>query len=261
MPPTYRSTLPIALAALCLGAVAARAAEPAKPKPAKTSASASKAVAGQKTIAGMWALEKTEYDRHEAIPLAPKALAQQETARKAREEGGVVLSANGKKCLPIGMPTFMTNEFALEILTAPDRVTLLSENSTLPRSVYLDEAKHPSDIEASWNGHSIGRWEGKVLVVDTVNFNDRVGPIGNAGVHSPTTHLTERIYLKDPDTLVDEMTFEDPTYLTKPWVNSHSYRRLPPHSELWEYACEVDAAGWSERYSGDPEAKLSPKGQ
>ena len=255
MIPTPRSTLPVALAALWLAA-AAQAAEPAKPL-----AAAKSPAAARKTIAGMWALEKTEYDRHEAMPLTPKALAQQEAARKAREEGGNVLSANGRKCLPIGMPTFMTNEFALEILTAPDRVTLLSENSTLPRSVYLDEAKHPTDIEASWNGHSIGRWDGKVLVVDTVNFNDRVGPIGNAGLHSPTTHLVERIYLKGPDTLVDEMTFEDPTYLTRPWVNSHTYRRLPPHSELWEYACEVDAAGWSERFAGDPEAKLTPKGQ
>jgi hypothetical protein len=240
-----RTLLPIA-ATLALIAGAALAAEPAKHKTA----------ASPKTIAGMWALTQTEYDRHEAMPLTPMALALQEKQRKAREEGNVVLSANGKKCLPIGMPGFMTNEFALEVLTASDRVTLLSENSTLPRSVYLDETRHPTDLEASWNGHSIGRWEGKVLVVDTVNFNDRTGPVGNAGVHSPTTHLTERIYLKGPDTLVDEMTFEDPTYLAKPWTNVRSYRRLPAHSELWEYACEVDAPGWSERYAGDPEAKL-----
>jgi hypothetical protein len=240
--------LPIA-AVLGLAAVAAHAAEPATHKPATA----------PKTIAGMWALTKSEFDRHEAMPLTPSALAMQETRRKSREAGGEVLSASGKKCLPIGMPGFMTNEFALEVLTAADRVTLLSENSTLPRSVYLDEKKHPTDIEASWNGHSIGHWEGKVLVVDTVNFNDRVGPVGNAGVHSPTTHLTERLYLKDPDTLVDEMTFEDPNYLTKPWTNVRSYRRLPAHSELWEYACEVDAPGWSERFAGDPEAKL-PKG-
>jgi hypothetical protein len=240
-----RTILPIA-GALAIAAGTAHAAEPAKHK----------AAVAPKSIAGMWALTKTEYDRHEAMPLTPAALALQEKTRKAREAGGEVLSASGKKCLPIGMPTFMTNEFALEVLTAPDRVTLLSENSTLPRSVYLDEAKHPTDIEASWNGHSIGHWEGKVLVIDTVNFNNRVGPVGNAGVHSPTTHLTERVYLKGPDTLVDEMTFEDPTYLTKPWVNVHSYRRLPAHSELWEYACEVDAPGWSERYAGDPEAKL-----
>lgn len=243
----FRHALPIAALGLAaaLGAPAV-AAEPAKPKPAAA-----------KTIAGMWALTKSEYDRHEAMPLTPKALALQETTRKAREEGGVVLSASNKKCLPIGMPGFMTNEFALEVLTAPDRVTILSENSPLPRSVYLDETKHPTGLEASWNGHSIGRWQGKVLVVDTVGFNDRVGPVGNAGVHSPTTHLTERLYLKDPDTLVDEMTFEDPEYLAKPWTNVRSYRRLPPHSELWEYACEVDAPGWSERYAGDPDAKIS----
>lgn len=226
---------------------AGASAETAKPHAAHAAA--------PKTIAGMWFLTPTEYDRHEAIPLTPAALTLQEAARKKREEQGAVLSDNGRKCLPIGMPTFMTNEFALEIIPSADRVTLLSENSSLPRSVYLGETVHTPDVEPSWNGHSIGHFEGKVLVVDTVNFNSKTGPLSNSGVHSPTTHLVERIYLKDPDTLVDEMTFEDPSYLTKPWTNVHSYHRLPAKSELWEYACEVDAAGWSERFAGDPAAK------
>jgi len=234
-----RYALPIAAAILSLAASAHAADTPTK------------------SIAGMWALDQKQYDHPPAMPLTPKGMALQEEQRKKREEGNQVISANGKKCLPIGMPGFMTNEFALEILTAPDRVTLLSENSSLPRSVYLDEPKHPTDIEPGWNGHSIGHWDGKALVIDTVNFNEKTGPIGGSGVHSPTTHLVERLYLKDPDTLVDEMTFEDPTWLAKPWTNTRNYRRLPAHSELWEYACEVDAPGWSERFAGDPEAKLA----
>ena len=242
------ATTLLAGCAALLGAAAARAAPPAPPAHA----------AAPKAITGMWFLTPSEYERHEAMPLTPVGLRLQEANRQRREEQNVVLSDNGRNCLPIGMPTFMTNEFALEIVESPGRVTLLSENSSLPRSVYLDETAHTKGLEPSWNGHSIGHFEGKVLVVDTVNFNDRITAIGTSGVHSPTTHLIERIYLKDPDTLVDEMTFEDPTYLTKPWTNVHSYHRLPPHSELWEYACEVGAAGWSERYAGDPAAKASP---
>src|ERR1700761_4048169 len=98
----FKYLLPSAAIAFSLAGLSAYAAD--APKANAKSAAA-------KTIAGMWGLEKTEYDRHEAIPLTPRALAMQETARKAREEGGAVLSANGKKCLPIGMPTFMTNEF------------------------------------------------------------------------------------------------------------------------------------------------------
>ena len=214
-----------------------------------------------KSITGMWLLTPSEYARNETMPLTPEAAAFAEKRRKATEEGGQVLSAAGRKCLPIGMPGLMTNEFALEILETPGRVTILSENSPLPRSIYLTEKSHTAGLEPGWNGHSIGRWEGKILVVDTVNFNDRVGPITGSGVHSPTTHLTERFYLKSPDILVGEMTFEDPKYLTKAWTNVHTYKRLPPGSELWEYACEVDAAGWSERFHGDPDAKLAPPTQ
>ena len=141
-------------------------------------------------------------------------------------------------------------------------MTLLSENSSLPRSVYLTETAHTQGLEPSWNGHSIGHYEGtgakKTLVIDTVNLNDRVGPVGRNGVHSPTTHIVERLHLKDPDTLVGEMTFEDPTYLTKPWTTTHTYQRIKAPAELWEYACEPDAAGWSERFAGDPEAKKAP---
>jgi hypothetical protein len=210
------------------------------------------------SITGMWFLNPSEYDRNEAMPLTKLGAEINEKRRKATEEQGVVLSANSKKCLPIGMPTFMTNEFALEIIESPGRVTLLSENSTLPRSVYLTEKTHTQGLEPSWNGHSIGHYEGKTLVIDTVNFNDRLGPILRSGLHSPTTHLTERLYLKDSDTLVGEMSFEDPTYLTKAWKSVHTYHRIKAPAELWEYACEPDAAGWSERYAGDPDAKKAP---
>ena len=214
------------------------------------------------TITGMWFLNPKEYDRDEAMPFTKLGAEVNEKRRKATEEQGVVLSANNKKCLPIGMPTFMTNEFALEIIESPGRVTLLSENSSLPRSVYLTEKTHTTGLEPSWNGHSIGHYEGqglnKTLVIDTVNFNDRVGPILRSGIHSPTTHLTERLYLKDADTLVGEMSFEDTTYLTKAWKSVHTYHRIKAPAELWEYACEPDAAGWSERYAGDPDAKKAP---
>jgi hypothetical protein len=216
-----------------------------------------------KGITGMWLLNPSEYDRDEVMPFTPKGAEANEARRRSVEDQLQVVSATNKKCLPIGMPVFMTNEFALEIIESPGRVTMISENSSLPRSIYLNETAHTKGLEPSWNGHSIGHWEGqgvrKTLVVDTVNFNDRLMPVFRSGVHSPTTHLVERFHLKDPDTLEGVMTFEDPVYLAKPWVSTHTYKRLPAKAELWEYACEPDAAGWSERYAGDPDAKKPPQ--
>ena len=209
------------------------------------------ATAAPKTINGMWLLAPGQFDRHEVLPLTPAGLALSKN-RQARVEQGEVLAPGGSRCLPTGMPGMMANEFAVEFLTSPDRVTILSEASTLPRTVYLKEKTHTEGLEPSWNGHSIGHYEGKTLVIDTVNFNDRVGPIAGFGVHSPTTHIVERYHLKGPDTLVGEMTFEDPTWLTKPWTSVHIYNRIKGDAELWEYVCEVGAPGWSQRYAGDP---------
>ena len=222
-------------------------------------AGAGHAASPAKSITGMWLLNPSEYDRDEVMPFTAKGAAANEARRKSVEEQLQVVSATNKKCLPIGMPVFMTNEFALEIIDSPGRVTMLSENSSLPRSIYLNVKAHTKQLEPSWNGHSIGHWEGKTLVVDTVNFNDRLIPVFRSGVHSPTTHLTERFRLKDPDTLEGVMTFEDPVYLSKPWTSTHTYKRLPENAELWEYACEPDAAGWSERFAGDPDAKKPPQ--
>ena len=206
-------------------------------------------------ITGVWLLTPSEYDRRDDMPLTAQASVIDAAQRKAVEEQGQVLSDNAKRCLPIGMPTFMVNEFALEILETKDRVTMVSEYSPLARSIYLGEKTHTPDLEPSWNGHSIGHWQGRTLVVDTVNFNDRLKPVSTAGIHSPTTHLVEKIYLKSPDTLVDEMTFDDPNVLTRPWTKVHTYHRVKPPAELWEYVCEADAPGWSQRYAGDPPPK------
>ncbi|MDB5458942.1 MAG: hypothetical protein JWO72_683 [Caulobacteraceae bacterium] len=214
-------------------------------------------------ITGMWLLNPSEYDRDEKMPFTAKGTQVNEARRKAVEDSLQVISNTNKKCLPVGMPVFMTNEFALEIIESPGRVTMISENSSLPRSIYLNETVHTKGVEPGWNGHSIGRWQGRgvnrTLVVDTVNFNDRVGPVFRSGIHSPTTHLVERFHLLDANTLEGVMTFEDPVYLAKPWTSTHTYKRLPAKAELWEYACEPDAAGWSERYAGDPDAKKPPQ--
>jgi hypothetical protein len=251
--------MPSKLSVRALGAVAALTLA----APALTLGGAAHAAEPAKTITGMWLIDPKDYapeaSQREKMELTPEAAAKQAELRKKTSAVQSTLSDRSRKCLPIGMPGMMTNEFALEFLETPGRVTVLSENSSLPRSIYLNEAVHTTGLEPSWNGHSIGHWEGKTLVVDTINFNDRMGAVNGRGVHSPTTHLVERYHLESPDVLVGEMTFEDPSYLAKPFHTTHHYNRIQGKAELWEYACETDAPGWSERFEGDPAAKLTAK--
>ncbi|MBW8812571.1 MAG: hypothetical protein JF588_04030 [Caulobacterales bacterium] len=248
--------------AAALGAVlglaaggAALAAPHAGAKPSITSPS----ITGP-SITGMWILKADDYGRDERPSLTPQAEAAALAARKATEEQGKVLSEHALKCLPIGMPRFMMNEFALEILESPGRVTMISENSPLARSIYLGRTSHTADAEPGWNGHSIGHWEGAVLVVDTTLLNDRISHVPRSQTPSGATHIVERLSLAPGGKmLADEMTFTDPALLTKPYTVTTHYERLPADAELWEYACEVDAAGWSERYANDPAAKIGDR--
>ncbi len=90
----------------------------------------------------------------------------------------------------------------------------------IKRTIHLDLDEHPEDIEPSISGHSIGHWQGKVLVVDTVGFKPgyiHAPPVKNgAAMNSDQLHLVERFYLSDDGlTLHREYEGEDPVYLAE----------------------------------------------
>ena len=84
------------------------------------------------------------------------------------------------------------------------------------RTIHLDRADHPADAEPSLLGHSIGRWDGDTLVVDTVAFAPNARGVSAIGIPSgPGKHMTERFTLaEDGLSLRRETTLEDPDYLT-----------------------------------------------
>ncbi len=202
-------------------------------------------------ISGLWVLPSNQYMQPHNVPLTPAAEAAKEAQRKAMA-AGKVLSDAGKKCLPAGMPGMMSNEFALEILESPGVVAILSEESSLPRIIHIDQTTPPDDLMPMWNGHAVGHWEGDTLVVQTDDFNDRIARTPSGGLPSTKLHLTEHMTLLDGgETLQEVLTFTDPVNLTKPFTQTFRYQRLPAGSELWEYPCEIDAAGWKDRFKGD----------
>lgn len=156
-------------------------------------------------------------------------------------------------CQP-GGPIFAMWElglFPIEILEAPDRIVIKPENIALPRRIYIDGRGHPQDLEPTWMGHSIGRWEGDVLVVDTVGTNGRTRAMNGVGSNarvssddrnprlpvSDQLHLVERLRLvADGEVLEDEMTITDPKTYTAPITVKHYWQRRPDIDVL-EYYC------------------------
>lgn len=86
------------------------------------------------------------------------------------------------------------------------------------RSIRLDLTGHPPSVAPSLLGHSIGRWEGKTLVVDTVAFAPNPRGLAAIGIPAgPRKHMTERFALAENGlTIRREVTLEDPEYLTAP---------------------------------------------
>jgi hypothetical protein len=78
-----------------------------------------------------------------------------------------------------------------------DRITLLYGSMALTRTVHLNMAEHPRDVRPSRAGHSIGRWEGDTLVVDTIGFEPGILSADGRIPHSDRLHVVERFSL-DP---------------------------------------------------------------
>ena len=148
-------------------------------------------------------------------------------------------------CLPDGMPAVMAAMFPMEILQTDGRVTVLQEAYNQVRRIYLDEDQVAvEDAEPLFWGHSVGRWEGDTLVIDTVGVKENVRY--RDVPHSAEMRITERITRIHPEIVQNDVTVVDPVYLTEPWTWTWMYRDWPEY-KIQEYVCEDN------RYYQDPE--------
>jgi hypothetical protein len=139
-------------------------------------------------------------------------------------------------CLPHGIPRLMYVPLPMQIFQVPDEVLIYVEAGNQLRQIHMNRG-HRDDIGPTYNGDSVGKWDGDTLVVDTIGFND-VTWLDHAGLpHSDALHVVERIRRVDHDTLVDDFTVDDPKAYTRPWKASQTYK-LKPGWEIAEYVCD-----------------------
>lgn len=142
-------------------------------------------------------------------------------------------------CLFAGIPRASISGVPFEIVQNSNRVAFLYELMTTFRSIPLDGREHPKDIEPSFFGNGIGRWEGDTLVIDSVGFKDTLSWIDDdAHPHSDAMHVVERWSRPDADHLAHEVTVEDPKFYTKAWTFKRVFTAMPPGDELYEFACD-----------------------
>ena len=115
-------------------------------------------------------------------------------------------------------------------------VVIQAEFMDSVRVVDMGANEHPSEVEPSTLGHSIGRWEGDVLVVETARFESGVLLPNGAGIlNSPELVFTERLSVNEEGDLLVDWTAEDPVYFTGPVTGQRVMARTT--SPVGTYDC------------------------
>ena len=125
-----------------------------------------------------------------------------------------------------------------QIVQTPGAIVVHAEMIHEARIVYMDGRPHPPATLRFWTGHSVGRWEGDTLVVETRNFNDGGGFYGSAGGNfgwDSELRVVERFSLYDADTLLYRFEIDNPTAYTRPWGGELTMTRTS--GRIYEYAC------------------------
>jgi len=176
---TIRMMIAGALALFLAGGASVAAQQPADTGPLGALAPPNRAKprpAAPFDLTGVWlhaggADNPFRFSPPEGFKLTPEAQVHYDAARSAQAEGKVYRDDIGQ-CWPAGLPLIMTRVWPIAMMQYPTAIYMVSEFMNSLRVVYLDGRTHtdPDIVVRSWNGESIGRWEGDTLVIDTRHF-------------------------------------------------------------------------------------------
>jgi hypothetical protein len=139
-------------------------------------------------------------------------------------------------CIPGGVPRSDAVPYPFKIVRSEKMMIVLYEAVHSYRQIFTDGRELPKDPNPTWQGYSVGHWDGADFVAETSGFNDH-GWLDNDG--RPATealHVTERFRRKDFGHMNIEITIDDPKAYTKPW-NATLPLTLQPDTDLLEYVC------------------------
>lgn len=139
-------------------------------------------------------------------------------------------------CMPFGLSRSINSPYPMQIIQNEQYVALLFEQNTWFHVIPIDGRDHPKELEPTWFGHSVGKWEGDTLVVDTSGFNGytRVDTVGHP--HSDALHVIQTFRRTDAGHIAYTITIDDAKAYAKPWKNERTFTLS--NGELIEYSCE-----------------------
>ena len=160
-------------------------------------------------------------------PMTPWAKAKYDEAKPGY---GPKAQAGGNdpilKCYPTGIPRLLFFPQPFEIVQTPQRLFMFFERDHAWRQIWTDGRAHPAAFEPTWNGDSIGKWDGDTFVVDTIGLTEKSWLDFYGDPHSDDIHLVERFKRVDHDTLTLQLIVEDPKAYTATWTGDTKIYKL-----------------------------------
>lgn len=194
---------------------------------------------------GTWRLQRTEtngpppdWEFHPMPKLTAEGQRIYNEKLKADAEG-VAYKDDTALCYPPGLARFLTRVWPMEIIHLPTAIIMIHGFTNQVRWIYLDGRKHPDPdfTLPTFNGDSIGHWEGKTLVIETRNFEAEHNWIQSGVPVGEALRIIERWTLADDGKVLEiQLTMTDPQYWEGDWVNTKRYN-LRDDLDLKEIHC------------------------
>jgi hypothetical protein len=183
---------------------------------------------GKPDFSGVWrAVRTVSSDKPEMLPWA-EALTKK-NLENLRKDWSFT------HCLPAGAT--MEGEYLPYRVVQTGAIIALIYEDDMPRQIHLDGRPHPKNWDPTYVGHSVGKWEGDELVVDTVGMNDKTWIDSSGHPHTDQLHITERYRRPDLGHLEVQITVEDPGAYKKPWTIQKVSDLAASSEEVGQYIC------------------------
>ena len=171
----------------------------------------------------------------EDIPLQPwaKTLYQERIDNNGKDHPGV-------SCLPSGIPEKDTIPDGLKIVQTPDLVVFLHDSRTIFRQIFTDGRSLPKNPQPTWQGYSVGKWEGDAFVVETIGQNGKTWLDMRGLPGTESLRVVERFTRPTIGRIEIKVTIDDPKAYTKPWDVNMAWT-LIPDTDLIESICEENS--------------------
>ena len=175
------------------------------------------------------------------LKLTPPAQVHYDAAKRAAAQGKAYHDDIGA-CWPAGMPIIMTRVWPIAMVQTPTVIYMISGFMNSVRMIYLDGREHtdPDVVVRSFNGESIGHWEGDALVVDTRSFVDDHHWIDTGIPASDQLRILEKFRMADQGKAMDiEYTLTDPKNWEGEWKMTKRFKRMDD-TDITEASCLPD---------------------